>query len=533
MPACPRPAVLYQSAPFAPMTLVRALLQTLLLPLLLSLLLTACSGSDDPDQQRPTQAELAGIGAVLQAPGASVFIARVSIELANYADLAGVDYAIAPRPGTLSRPLAVGIERSWLERRGAYDPASRRLALPVFGLYAAHANAVDMTLRFRDGSRHALRVDIVTSAYVGPGQVYTRPELTQARSRARPPGFDFILLKNGITSPVVIDTDGHMRWASTQVGNSFTSMFDTDAFYVGSLNTPELYRMELDGGVKSVRLGPSTGGVAWTWFHHDLAPGKTGMLAELDAVENGVAQVEDILVEIDTEGKVLREWDLGRIFAAYMRAQGDDPSNFVRDGRDWFHMNSAIYDPADDSLLISSRENFVVKLDYDSGAIRWLLGDTAKHWYVNYPSLRALALRVVEGKAPIGQHALSLTPDGELLLFNNGLRSLNQPLGAPTGATRPYSTPSRYRIDEQSRTAREVWTWEGERRVFSDVCSSVYEAGGGSLLVAYSALNARSTARLLGVDGNGQVAFEFSYPTADCNTFFMAQPLDWANLRLR
>jgi arylsulfate sulfotransferase len=30
-----------------------------------------------------------------------------------------------------------------------------------------------------------------------------------------------------------------------------------------------------------------------------------------------------------------------------MIKNGDDPSDFVRDGVDWFHMNSAIYDPSD------------------------------------------------------------------------------------------------------------------------------------------------------------------------------------------
>jgi hypothetical protein len=271
----------------------------------------------------------------------------------------------------------------------------------------------------------------------------------------------------------------------------------------------------------------------FTNFHHELAPGKTGMLAELDAIEAGVPRIESILAEIDVNGNVLRQWDLGRIFSAYMRSRGDDPSNFVRDGADWFHMNSAIYDARDNALLISSRENFVVKLDYDSGAIRWLFGDTSKHWYVNYPSLRALALKLVAGKAPIGQHSLSVTPDGQLLLFNNGLASLNQPPAMPRGVTRTYSTPSRYEIDEQAGTAREVWTYERDRELYSDICSSVYEGTPGNYLIAYSVLYSRTTARLLGVDTQGKVAFDFAYPTSVCDTVFIAQPLAWSDLRLR
>lgn len=423
----------------------------------LALFLSACGGRDkeeDEDGHQQTQAELARIGEVRQAPGITVFVSHLSFNLANYGDLASVAYTVAARPGTASGALAVSFERSWLDRRGAWDPNGRRLELPVFGLYAAHANLVDLTARFRDGSKHAWRVEVPTGAFSGPGDIFAQPDINVARTSTRAPGFDFMLVKNGQTSPVVLDTDGNMRWTGAVLGNSFSSMFGPDAFHVGSLNSPTLYRMDVGGAYSGVPLGPTAGGLTWTNFHHDLSPGKVGMLAELDAARNGVAILASVLAEIDTNGKVLREWDLGRIFRDHMRARGDDPANFVRDGLDWFHMNSAIYNAADNSLLISSRESFVVKLDYDTGAIRWLFGDTSKHWYRNYPSLRALALRLVEGKAPIGQHSLSVAPNRELLLFNNGLGSLNHPPGTPGGATRTFSTPSRYAIDEKAGTAR-------------------------------------------------------------------------------
>jgi len=504
----------------------------MLLALLLIMLVSACSGRDDDDKHR-TQAERADIGDVRQAPGATVFASDLSFKLANYDDVATVSYGIAPRPGTVSKPLAVSIERAWLDRRGSYDGNSKRLSLPVFGLYAAYANRVSMTAAFRDGSKHSWQVDIAAGAYAGPADVYAQPVVGVARGPGSAPGFDFIHIKNGRTSPVVIDTDGHLRWTGAVLTSSVSSLFGQDAFHIGSPSTPELYRMDVGGSFRTMALGPSSQGAAWLQFHHDLAPGKTGMLAELDAVKNGTGRFESILAEIDTNGAVLREWDLGLIFSAHMRAKGDDPSNFVRDGADWFHMNSAIYNAADNSLLLSSRENFVVKLDYETGAIRWLFGDTTKHWYVNYPSLRALALRLEAGKAPIGQHSLSVMPNGELLLFNNGLGSLNTPPGVPPGVTRSYSMPSRYAIDEKAGTAREVWSYERERILFSDICSSVYQGSPGNYLVAYSALNARTSARLLGVDSAGKVAFDFTYPAMACDTVFIAQPLGWADLKLR
>ena len=496
---------------------------TLLLWILMTVLLSACGSDDDK-----SQAERAGIGAIDQAAGATPFVAQLSYSLDNFADLDSVHYTTAGRPGSHSRPVAVTYDHAWLGRRAAWDASGKRIAFPVFGLYASHRNELTLTTRFRDGSTHVAQVAVATGPYTGPATVYATPEVRTARG-ATSPGVEYMLIKNGVTTPVILDSDGQMRWAGNAPGNSFSSLFGDDAFYVGDQDAPLLHQVDVDGSVRSSRLDDPR----FTNFHHELARGKTGFLAELDALVGGVELVESILAEIDISGRVLKEWDLGQIFRAAMRAGGDNPDNFVRDGIDWFHMNSAIYDAHDNALLISSRENFVVKLDYETGAIRWLLGDTSKHWYVNYPSLRALALRVTEGKAPIGQHSLSVTPDRELLLFNNGLASANQPVGAPVGENRSYSTPSRYAIDEEARTAREVWTWDADRELLSDICSSAYEGAPDQYLVAYSSLEQRTQARLVAVDGAGQIAFDYVYPSAACTTVFIAQPFRLEDLRLR
>ncbi|MFK3739284.1 aryl-sulfate sulfotransferase [Massilia sp. TN1-12] len=307
---------------------------------------------------------------------------------------------------------------------------------------------------------------------------------------------------------------------ATGLNDSISTLFSANGFYIGSPNAPVLYRMELDGGLTANLLPPPT----FTNFHHDLAVGKNGLLAEVDTVENGVANIEAVLLELSPTGQALKRWDMAQIFRDAMQAGGDDPSNFVRDGVDWFHMNSAIYSRAENALYVSSRENFVVKLDYETGRILWLLGDASKHWYTSYPSLRALALRVVGGNPPVGQHSLSLDADGKLLLFNNGYGSLNQPAGTPTGVTLPYSAPVKYAIDDSKRTATATWTFEHGRDIFSDICSSVFGTSSATYLVTYSATESRTHARMLGLDQAGNVAFDFDYPTANCSTAFLAKP---------
>ena len=117
-----------------------------------------------------------------------------------------------------------------------------------------------------------------------------------------------------------------------------------------------------------------------------------------------------------------------------MRAGGDDPSQFVSPApTDWFHNNAVTYNRADDSLIISSRENFVICIDYTHNAIKWICGDPTKKWY-QFPSLRRFALTAAPGSLPpIGEHAVSITYDQHLLLFDNGFASTFQhPVGDDT-----------------------------------------------------------------------------------------------------
>ena len=96
-------------------------------------------------------------------------------------------------------------------------------------------------------------------------------------------------------------------------------------------------------------------------FHHNIDPGKTGMLLEADTT----SYFESVIMEVDFSGNLLKTWNFADIISAAMRAGGDDPSQFVYPApTDWFHNNAATYDRANDSLIVSSRENFVICIDY-------------------------------------------------------------------------------------------------------------------------------------------------------------------------
>ena len=216
------------------------------------------------------------------------------------------------------------------------------------------------------------------------------------------PSFSYFDLKSrfGIH---ILDIDGFVRWVANTPLDSNSSMYDTGQLivFVGD----EMFELALFGEVNAAELTQE--GLSSIQAHHDVDRDKFGYLIEIDADEEGRSEriFESILREVDESGRTINAWDYGIIFRDLIEADGYDSSNFVRDGVDWFYMNSAIYDPSDNSIFASSRENFVVKVDYGKPEVLWLLADETRHWYINYPPLQVLSLSSADVK-PGGQHAL-------------------------------------------------------------------------------------------------------------------------------
>ena len=141
-------------------------------------------------------------------------------------------------------------------------------------------------------------------------------------------------------------------------------------------------------------------------------------------------------METESSGNVIKTWHMDQIISAAMLADGENPDLFVYPSpNDWFHNNAVAYNRADDSLIVSSRENFLICIDYETGAIKWILGDPTKLWYL-FPALNQYALTVpAVSSPPIGQHGVSVTYDQNIMVFDNGFNSLFQ---QPPWASRSY-----------------------------------------------------------------------------------------------
>ena len=137
-------------------------------------------------------------------------------------------------------------------------------------------------------------------------------------------------------SPVIIDTDGAVRWVGTAGVANHSSIFYQNSIFLGANTT--LYRIELDGTVTVLRDYASQGILD---FHHNIDPGKYGLLTEVDTQ----SQIEDTIMEVDTMGNILRTWDMVDIVSQAMVDGGDggNVGEFVQAGFDWFHNNATTY----------------------------------------------------------------------------------------------------------------------------------------------------------------------------------------------
>ena len=455
------------------------------------------------------------------------FIAQIQLTANPPASVKSIKFQITPKAGSVTRPVSGTYPIAYLQKRGYFNSQTGAILLPVFGLYSNFSNTVNLTYLFTDNSSQQASVMVSTPVFNDPCS-YNSPTVVQPRTNSTALSYDYFLVRNicGTAGPIIIDTDGRVRWVGTAgVADHSATLFQNSVYLgtgvgVGAV----LYRMELDGTFVALKDYSSIGVLN---FHHNADFGKRGILLEVDTA----AQVEAVVMEVDGLGNLLKTWNMADIISAAMTAGGDVPGQFVMPApNDWFHNNAVAYKRSDDSLLVSSRENFVIALDYTTGAIKWILGDTTKHWH-QFQSLANFSLSLgANTLPPIGQHALSITSDDNLLLFDNGRSSLNH---APPGADRTYSAPRKYQINKPANVATELWNYAAGQAFYSAFCSSVYEDAPSNYIVDYAILNLAAPptlAEILGLDSSGNKIFHYRYPTTNCDEAYNSIPVHFENV---
>ena len=186
-----------------------------------------------------------------------------------------------------------------------------------------------------------------------------------------------------------------------------------------------------------------------------------------DAPREPSEVIGDVLVEFNRQGEVLREVALLDLVDPYRIGYGSlgaggwralFPEEEVHPRRDWAHANAVVMDVDERHAVVSLRhQDAVVKIDLDAGKLVWILGnhiDWGPEWqaYLLHPQ--------GDLRWPYHQHAPTITPDGTVLMFDNGnyrARPFDEPIPVPES----FSRAVEYRIDEDTMEVEEVWSYGG------------------------------------------------------------------------
>ncbi len=329
------------------------------------------------------------------------------------------------------------------------NPATS-FSVPVLGLYPQSTNHVVITVTDQNGEISQESLFITTDPLP---EIYPGAEVMVSEPEAMEPGMILVYLKkyndglaNG-THPLacLIDPYGKVRW-----------MFlgDYNAPFMRLRNGNWLIGIP-DGAYEMDMLGNPTG-EKWNipHVHHDIVELPNGNFLALSEHDDSV---EDVVLEISREGGYIEnEWDIKTIL---------DPSRekapYHPISADWLHLNGMDYDPIDDAIILSGRnQSAVVKIDKQTGNLIWILGNHDKWPEELQPFLLTPVGENFEWQW--GQHAPMLHPDdhSRLLLFDNGNeRSYENPL-SPMDS---YSRGVEYQIDESTMEVRQLWQYGKER----------------------------------------------------------------------
>ena len=117
-----------------------------------------------------TEADDTTITITGQTAGATPFISKLTLQVSNTTVLQSIQFAINPKPGSVTRPLSGTYSNLYLVGRGFEHPPE--IILPIYGLYAGYTNIVRLTYRFMDGSSKQAAISITTATFDDEGCGY-------------------------------------------------------------------------------------------------------------------------------------------------------------------------------------------------------------------------------------------------------------------------------------------------------------------------------------------------------------------------
>ena len=328
-------------------------------------------------------------------------------------------------------------------------PKAKEHVLPILGLYGDYNNTVEIEL-YR-GAKNT--INIQTEPFTDDVAKLVKMETTAEYLRD-----ELIIVSPALTDLATgFDYAGDVRWHL-----NIPTVFDIKRakngnLLIGShrlLKIPYymsgLYEMTMAG--KVIKEYKIPGG-----YHHDQFEMEDGNLLVL--TEDLTSEtVEDMCVLIDREtGEILKTWDYKDFL---------DPAKVAHSGswteEDWFHNNAVWYDKNTDSLTFSARHiDAMCNIDYETGKLNWIIGDP-EMWPEEYQKYFFTPVGDGEFDWQYEQHANVITPDGDVMCFDNGHFRSKNPANRILNKDN-FSRGVRYKINTDKMEIEQVWQYGKER----------------------------------------------------------------------
>ena len=411
-----------------------------------------------------------------------------------------------------------------------YETIDDSLVLPVLGLYPARRNKVEVTLNYERGQV----IDTVIVPTQSVPEILPSIEINKVDRTSMEPGWhgcDIHYANHGKfrSIPMIFDDRGTVRWyldlsAYGAMLAPFQQLSDGNLLMV---SRHVIHEFDMMGKtVRETEIDNNYG------MHHDVIeiPGQRLLICvdRRDAVirlgNRLLSSDSDFIILYDRKsGSITKQWDM----AKHLDVSRND-LNFFRPG-DWLHMNGLAYDESDNSIIISGKNQGLIKLSWED-ELKWIMaphknwgksgragnGSDTKPFLLTaldpdgkqYPGTVQLGQTSAEDfDFPWGPHAPELLPNGNLLVFDNGTyRNFED--------KNRYSRAVEYQVDEENLTIQQVWQYGKERGedFYSSIVSDVdYLPGTNNILVTSGYLYPREnhSGKIVEVDyESGEEVFE-------------------------
>ncbi len=421
--------------------------------------------------------------------------------------LAAIVTLLTHEPARIRLDISDGTNGWSLEAEPGYD---RSHEIPVFGLRPGREHS--FTVYAIDESENSSVAGPFMLAPISLPELFPNIRVTASNVSAMEPGLTLFNLMHWYEdrrdaeygSLVIVNQLGEVVWFH-DAGFPLLDARQLENGNILYMNSKYGMLVEVDMFGNAVSRWHSTGvpkdvpedsiPVETETFHHEVSVMPNGNFltlgAELqdfdeypsseqdpDAPNQPATVVGDVILEFTPAGDIVHSWSFLDILDPHRFGyQSLDPGFwkpvFGEDHtgalRDWMHANAIIYDDRDHSVIVSSRtQDAVVKVDLDTGNLKWILG-VPDGWQEPWSDQLLAPVQFIgmgryadkqDMEWPYHQHAPMITPRGTLLLYDNG-NFRARPFDVSQKPEDSYSRAVEYSINEKTMEVSEVWSHGG------------------------------------------------------------------------